>query len=173
MPGLPIPITPETIRALATALSMAPEAIAEIRGFVERFVPDQGQRLDALAEIQRIVARARGDAVQTTVEAAPEVGRPAADASAASKSWLSGAQAPDRTDPAWWRPAMGRYLAYGMFYVVVGQPLLAWVVEIARVASNVNLPMPPSLTIPQIIAVLGGTGVLASLRTVEKTKGLA
>lgn len=68
---------------------------------------------------------------------------------------------------AGWRPAAGWCGVLGLAYVSILHPLLAWVSAIK------GWPLPPPLETDLLWAVLTGMLGLGSLRTVEKSKGIA
>ena len=72
------------------------------------------------------------------------------------------------------RPAMTWAAAVGVFYAFVGQPILTWAIAIwAWKEGVVPPPMPPSLDVYELTAlVLGGAG-LYRMRGMEKEKGVA
>lgn len=67
-----------------------------------------------------------------------------------------------------WRPAVGWTCAGGLFYQVMGRPLLGWV------AQNLwGWTMPPSLEMETLMTLLFGLLGLGAYRTVERVKGRA
>jgi hypothetical protein len=68
---------------------------------------------------------------------------------------------------AGWRPGAGWVGVAGFAYASVIHPLLTWL------ASAKGWPLPPAVDTDILFYVLGGMLGLGTLRTVEKSKGLA
>lgn len=68
---------------------------------------------------------------------------------------------------AGWRPFFGWAGGAGFVYATIGQPTLAWVAGIK------GWPLPPDINIDLLWVVVTGMLGLGTLRSVEKSKGLA
>lgn len=68
---------------------------------------------------------------------------------------------------AGWRPAVGWCCAAGFLWATIGQPIVAWV------AAAKGWPAPPAIDTEVLLYVLGGMLGLGTLRSFEKTKGVA
>lgn len=68
---------------------------------------------------------------------------------------------------AGWRPAVGWCCAAGFLWATIGHPLVAWV-AVAK-----GWPAPPAIDTEVLLYVLGGMLGLGTLRSFEKTRGVA
>ena len=66
-----------------------------------------------------------------------------------------------------WRPFVGWVCGFGLVYSFIGQPLLSWVSVLW------SIPIPPTLDLSTLLTILGGMLGLGTLRTYEKTQGVA
>lgn len=66
-----------------------------------------------------------------------------------------------------WRPFVGWVCGFGLVYSFIGQPLLSW-------SSTLwDIPIPPTLDLSTLLTIMGGMLGLGTLRTFEKTQGVA
>ena len=74
---------------------------------------------------------------------------------------------------AGWRPFIGWVCGGNLAYAVIGHSLLSWLVDVVSILTDQALPPLPkpdlTLTAEALIGLLG----LGTLRTYEKTKGVA
>lgn len=68
---------------------------------------------------------------------------------------------------AGWRPFVGWCCGLGFLWATIAQPMVAWV-AVAR-----GWPAPPAIDTEVLLYVLGGMLGLGTLRSFEKTKGVA
>lgn len=68
---------------------------------------------------------------------------------------------------AGWRPFVGWVCGFGLAFASIGYPLMTWLAR-AR-----GWPAPPTLDTDVLMYVLGAILGVGTLRTVEKTKGVA
>lgn len=66
-----------------------------------------------------------------------------------------------------WRPAVGWVCCMGLAYQYVAAPLLGWL------SLSAGWQVPPPLDLDDLVTLLVGLLGLGSLRTIEKTKGVA
>jgi len=71
---------------------------------------------------------------------------------------------------AGWRPAVGWTCALGLFVKFIILPIGSWV---ATVCFDVAVTDIPEFSVVELMTLLGGMLGLGTLRTVEKTKGVA
>lgn len=117
---------------------------------LDRFGPeDKAERAKAEAEFLRMASEGDLKKVLAQLEInAREAAHPSV--------WVSG-----------WRPAFGWCGAVAFLYATIGQPLLAWY------AATRGLPVPPTLNMDLLWAVITGLLGIGGLRSVEKIKGAA
>ena len=68
---------------------------------------------------------------------------------------------------AGWRPFVGWCCGLGFLWATIAQPMVAWV------AAARGWPAPPAIDTEVLLYVLGGMLGLGTLRSFEKTKGVA
>lgn len=68
---------------------------------------------------------------------------------------------------AGWRPFVGWCCGLGFLWATIGHPLVSWV------ATARGWPAPPAIDTEVLLYVLGGMLGLGTLRSFEKTKGVA
>lgn len=68
---------------------------------------------------------------------------------------------------AGWRPFVGWCCGLGFLWATIGHPLVAWI-AVAR-----GWPAPPAIDTEVLLYVLGGMLGLGTLRSFEKSKGVA
>ena len=66
-----------------------------------------------------------------------------------------------------WRPFVGWCCGLGFLWATIGHPLVSWV------ATARGWPAPPAIDTEVLLYVLGGMLGLGTLRSFEKTKGVA
>lgn len=123
---------------------------------IDRVLPDPQQK--AQAQIELLKLQQAGEFKQLEIDAqALQAQADINKLEATSGNWFV----------ASWRPLMGYMcvLIFGANYI--GAPALAWLSGIY------GWPPPPRLDIGEVLPVLMGMLGLGSLRTVEKTKGVA
>ena len=119
------------------------------RSIIDRFFPDPAEK--AAAELELLKLTQAGD-LQKIIGQLEINAREAAHPS----MFVAG-----------WRPGAGWVGVAGLFYAAIGQPVFMWV------ASIKGWPEPPPVDAELLLYVLGGMLGLGTLRTVEKSKGVA
>lgn len=71
-----------------------------------------------------------------------------------------------------WRPAVGWACVIGLFYSFLLRPIMSWVILLLHSGEGEAILM-PALNMGDLITLLGGLLGLGTLRTFEKTKGVA
>jgi hypothetical protein len=120
------------------------------KSLLDKFGPeDKSERMKADAEFMRMAAEGELKQVIAQLEInAKEAAHPSV--------FVAG-----------WRPFFGWAGGAGFVYATVGQPLLAWLAAIK------GWPVPPTLNLDLLWAVITGLLGIGGLRTFEKTKGVA
>ena len=119
------------------------------QSLLEKFVPDPAEK--AKAEFELLKMTQDGDLKQV-------IGQLEINAKEAQHASVF---------VAGWRPYIGWVCGTGLAYAAIIHNLLEWLATIQ------GWPAPPSLDTDILIYVLGGLLGLGSLRTYEKTKGIA
>lgn len=122
---------------------------------IDRLFPDPAQKAQAeleLYKLQETGELARLSAATTLAQGQIETNKVEAASDSLFKSG--------------WRPAVGWTCAGGLFYQVMGRPLLGWVAE-----NLWNWTAPPGLEMETLMTLLFGLLGLGAYRTVERVKG--
>jgi len=69
------------------------------------------------------------------------------------------------------RPALKWVIAIGVAYEVIIRPLLAWVTGVISAFTDVVIAVPPSISLGELIALMGGGGALYAARSWEGVNG--
>lgn len=119
------------------------------KGIIDRIFPDPAQK--AAAELELMKMTQDGDLKQI-------IGQLEINAREAQHASVF---------VAGWRPFFGWAGGAGFVYATIGQPLLAWIGAIK------GWPAPPDINIDLLWVVVTGMLGLGTLRSVEKSKGIA
>lgn len=119
------------------------------KGIIDRIFPDPAQK--AAAELELMKMTQDGDLKQI-------IGQLEINAREAQHASVF---------VAGWRPFFGWAGGAGFVYATIGQPLLAWIGTIK------GWPAPPDINIDLLWVVVTGMLGLGTLRSVEKSKGIA
>jgi len=128
---------------------------------VDRLVPDPNAKAAAQAEVEKALAAREIALVTATAEIAK---------SQASIN-LAEAQGNDRFS-ARWRPSVGWICAAGFGYQFVLAPVLSWTTNLINALVGCAIPVAPSLSINDLMVVLGGILGLGAFRTTERVSGV-
>ena len=130
--------------------ALIPQLIPILGKVLDKTVPDSAAKATALAEIEKaLVSNAHNINLET-------IKTNQAEASHRSV-WVAG-----------WRPAIGWSLALGIFWMLVGFPLVVWLAEVVGI--NAPLPkLPTDILFELTLAMLGMSGI----RSFEKLKNIS
>ena len=147
---------------IGPAIGAALPSIADTaKVLVDRLVPDPNAKAQAQADIEQALAAREVALVAATAEIAK--GQLSVN--------LAEATGNDRFS-ARWRPAVGWICALGFGYQFVASPVLTWCTNLTNAIIGANIPAAPSLSINDLMVVLGGILGLGGLRTFERTTGV-
>ena len=119
------------------------------RSIIERLFPDPAAKAAAELELLKMTQDGELKKIIGQIEInAKEAAHPSI--------WVAG-----------WRPGAGWAGVAGLTYVTILHPLLTWVAQIK------GWPLPPSMNVDLLWAVLTGMLGIGTLRTVEKAKGVS
>lgn len=128
--------------------------IPGIIGIIDKIIPDP--QAAAEAKLKTLEMAQRGELAQLDAEMQLALGQIETNKAEASTDLFRGG----------WRPAVGWVCASGLFYQVVGRPVLGWV------AMNLwQWTIPPSLEMDTLMTLLFGMLGLGAMRTTERIKG--
>jgi hypothetical protein len=119
------------------------------KGIIDRIFPDPAQK--AAAELELMKMTQDGDLKQI-------MGQLEINAREAQHASVF---------VAGWRPFFGWAGGFGFIYATIAQPILVWV------GATKGWPAPPDVNIDLLWVVVTGMLGLGTLRSVEKTKGVA
>jgi hypothetical protein len=125
--------------------------IGPVSGLLDKFIPDADEKAKLAHEIATMAERQAHEIALAQIEVNK--------AEAASGSVFKGG----------WRPFIGWVCGVAFLYHFVLQPLLIFVIAVY----GVQLPALPEFDMGTLLTVLGGLLGLGTLRTFEKTKGVA
>lgn len=130
---------------------MLQNLIGPVTGLLDKFIPDADERAKLAHEIATMAEKQAHELALAQIEVNK--------AEASSGSVFKGG----------WRPFIGWVCGIAFLYHFVLQPLLLFTIAVV----GVQLPTLPEFDMGTLLTVLGGLLGLGSLRTFEKTKGVA
>lgn len=119
------------------------------KGLIERWFPDPAKKAEAEAQFMLLMQEQDFKKVLGQLEVN-------AKEAASPHLFVAG-----------WRPFVGWCCGAGFLWATIAQPMVAWV-AVAR-----GWPAPPAIDTEVLLYVLGGMLGLGTLRSFEKTKGVA
>lgn len=125
--------------------------IGPVSGLLDKFIPDADERAKLAHEIATMAERQAHEIALAQIEVNK--------AEAGSGSVFKGG----------WRPFIGWVCGIAFLYHFVLQPLLIFLIAVY----GLQLPELPEFDMGTLLTVLGGLLGLGTLRTFEKTKGVA
>ena len=147
---------------IGPAIGAALPTVADVaKVLVERLVPDPNARAAAQADIEQALAAREVALIQATAEIAK--GQLSVN--------LAEATGNDRYS-ARWRPTVGWICSAGFAYQFVLAPVLSWTTNLVNALIGANIPVAPSLSINDLMVVLGGILGLGGFRTFERVSGV-
>jgi hypothetical protein len=130
---------------------MLQNLIGPVTGLLDKFIPDADERAKLAHEIATMAEKQAHELALAQIEVNK--------AEASSGSVFKGG----------WRPFIGWVCGIAFLYHFVLQPLLLFMIVVV----GVQLPTLPEFDMGTLLTVLGGLLGLGSLRTFEKTRGVA
>jgi hypothetical protein len=130
---------------------MLQNLIGPVTGLLDKFIPDADERAKLAHEIATMAEKQAHELALAQIEVNK--------AEASSGSVFKGG----------WRPFIGWVCGIAFLYHFVLQPLLLFTIAVV----GVQLPTLPEFDMGTLLTVLGGLLGLGSLRTFEKTRGVA
>lgn len=130
---------------------MLQNLIGPVTGLLDKFIPDADEKAKLAHEIATMAEKQAHELALAQIEVNK--------AEASSGSVFKGG----------WRPFIGWVCGIAFLYHFVLQPLLLFTIAVV----GVQLPTLPEFDMGTLLTVLGGLLGLGSLRTFEKTKGVA
>lgn len=130
---------------------MLQNLIGPVTGLLDKFIPDADERAKLAHEIATMAEKQAHELALAQIEVNK--------AEASSGSVFKGG----------WRPFIGWVCGIAFLYHFVLQPLLLFTIVVV----GVQLPTLPEFDMGTLLTVLGGLLGLGSLRTFEKTRGVA
>lgn len=141
--------------------AVLPTVADTVKILVDRFVPDPQAKLQAEAELSRIML-AREQAVAEAVTKQNDAQAAINLAEAQGNDWFS------RN----WRPAIGWICGLAMAWTYLVAPMLTWLGGIVGVIFGFPFPVPPTVPMTELWPVLIGLLGLGAMRTIERTTGV-